>query len=256
MNYFIHDFDPIAFELFGMPFPWYWLVYFFGYFFVLFQGRKLVSIDAIKVSFQNYQSYLFYGFIVMITSAKIFYIFAYHPSFYFSNPEKIFHFWEGGMSFHGALLGITLWTLFFAKKTKISPWRYSDLLVTSVPLVLFLGRLANFINGELAGRVTRVPWGVIFPKLYDYNVRHPSQLYQAILEGLILYCILQYSKKDLKDLGRQTVRFLFFYGLFRFFSEYFREPDSQIGYIIGLSVGQLYCLAMMLISFIIFVRRV
>ncbi len=255
MSYYVHDLDPIAFHFFGIPFPWYWLVYFIGYFFVLLSGKYLIAKLRLRLKFEYFQNYLMFGFLWMLIASKLFYILLYNPQFYLQNPSKILMFWEGGMSFHGALLGVLVWSIYYAKSKRIEAWQLSDLLVTSLPLVLFFGRLANFVNGELAGRVSNVAWAVIFPKLYDFNPRHPSQLYQAILEGLLLFVFMWGKRSDLNQSARQTIRFVFFYGLARFVGEFFRQPDQQIGFILNLSVGQIYCAIMMFAAFIVFVKK-
>ncbi|EQC45523.1 prolipoprotein diacylglyceryl transferase [Bacteriovorax sp. Seq25_V] len=253
MSYYVHNLSPIAFHLFGMPFAWYWLVYFCGYFWVLY-SLKLIKQESHQISAVDFQNYLFIGFFSMLLGGKFFYILFYNLSYYVEEPSRIFKIWEGGMSFHGAIIGSCAWTFIYAKIKKISFWKLTDLVVTSVPLVLLFGRLANFINGELAGRISTLPWAVVFPRYADGLARHPSQIYEAMLEGAVLFMIMWRGRKFLSEAGRQSVRFLFFYGLFRFICEFFRAPDIQIGYIAGLTIGQFYCLAMMLIAFVIFTR--
>jgi len=253
MDFYVHHINPIAFHFFGMPFAWYWLVYFCGYFLVLY-SLKFIEKEYQLLSFFEFQRYLFGGFFSMLAGAKIFYILFYNFGYYLDDPSRILKIWEGGMSFHGALIGSCLWTYFFSRKQRVSFWKYSDLVVTSIGLVLFFGRLANFINGELAGRVSTLPWAVVFPRYGDGLARHPSQIYEALLEGFLLFLIMWRGRKFLLEPGRQSVRFLFFYGLFRFICEFVRAPDSQIGYLLGLTIGQFYCLAMIGISFLIFTR--
>lgn len=254
MSYYVHDLDPIAFELFGMPFPWYWLVYFAGYFWVYFSVKFLIQKKYSSLNLAEIHNFLFYGFLVLLFSGKFFYITFYNFSFYLENPSQILAVWKGGMSFHGALLGCALWTLFYSKRKEINFFKLTDPVCTVVPIVLFFGRIANFINGELAGRVSTVSWAVVFPKLYDTQPRHPSQLYEAILEGLLLFLILWFSKTNIeKKPGLQSVIFLGGYGVARFIVEFFRSADSQIGYYFNyFTVGQFYCFLMIIFALIIY----
>jgi len=255
MKYYVHNLDPIAFEIFGMPFPWYWLVYFAGYFWIFFGLRHLAKKELLSAKFEIFQNYLFYGFLILLLSGKAFYILFYNLDYYLSNPSDIFSIWKGGMSFHGALLGCAAWTIFYSRKHKKNFWIFSDPLCTLTPLVLFFGRIANFVNGELAGRQTDVTWAVIFPKLYDQSPRHPSQIYEAFLEGLLLFLILWFGKSRLSKPGVQSAIFLFGYGLARFVIEFFRLPDPQIGYFFEyFSIGQFYCLIMVAAGLVIFKR--
>ncbi len=255
MNFYTHNLSPIAFSLFEIDFPWYWLAYFFSYFLILFLSFSLIDTLKLNISKKRFQKFFFFGFFFMLVFSKLFYVLFYNPSFYFEEPLRILKIWEGGMSFHGALIGILCWLLIFTRKSKNQFWLLADIVATVAPIGIFLGRIANFINGELAGRVTTAPWAVVFPRLYDYNPRHPSQIYEALLEGLLLFVIMFSAKEYLRDRGRQTLRFLFFYALFRFICEFFREPDSQLGLIVSLSMGQIYCLLMMLASLMVFVRK-
>jgi phosphatidylglycerol:prolipoprotein diacylglycerol transferase len=253
MSYYVHDLDPIAFEIFGMPFPWYWLVYFAGYFWVYSSVKYLIQKNYSSLKLDEIHNFLFYGFLILLFSGKIFYILFYNLNFYLQNPSEVLAVWKGGMSFHGALVGCAAWTWFYSKKKSIKFLELADPFCTVTPLVLFFGRLANFINGELAGRVSNVSWAVIFPKLYDTQPRHPSQIYEAVLEGLILFFILWFSKGNMKKrVGLQSVIFLAGYGVARFIVEFFRLADPQIGYIFGyFTIGQFYCLLMIILAFFI-----
>lgn len=255
MNFYIHDFSPIAFSLFGVDFPWYWLAYFFSFFILLWLSFKLSDEQDLSLSKTLLHRYFFFGFFIMLIFAKAYYVLFYHFDYYRSDPSRILKIWEGGMSFHGALLGVCCWTLFYSKIKNVSFWRLTDLIATVAPIGIFLGRMANFFNGELAGRITHVPWAMVFPRLYDYNPRHPSQIYEALLEGVVLFLILHKGRAFLKHPGKQSIRFLFFYGLFRLFSEFFREPDSQLGFYMSLSIGQIYSLIMILLSLTVFIKK-
>ena len=181
------------------------------------------------------------------------YVIFYNPGYFISNPIDIFKIWEGGMSFHGALIGIVLGTYLFSTKKNLSTLFLLDIIACVSPIGIFLGRIANFINGELVGKISNVPWSVIFPSI-DMMPRHPSQLYEALLEGLILFIILKIliNKKNYMT-GTCSYVFLICYGVFRVFSEFFREPDSHIGYLFNIfSMGTLLSLIMILFGFIIF----
>jgi phosphatidylglycerol:prolipoprotein diacylglycerol transferase len=164
---------------------------------------------------------------------------------YLENPFEIVAIWHGGMSFHGGLIGVLIVGIVFCWKNKKSFWKVSDLIIVTAPIGLGLGRMGNFINGELYGRVTRVPWGMIFPKGGPLP-RHPSQLYESALEGGLLFLILWFLKDRRLPTGGLLAVFLFFYGAFRFFVEFFREPDAQLGLVFGpFTMGQVLCTLMM-----------
>ena len=165
----------------------------------------------------------------------------YNFGYYLKNPLEIIMVWNGGMSFHGGLIGVVLASTFFANKHKVNQFIFLDLVALSAPIGIFFGRIANFINSELYGKVTDMPWGVQFI-LIDNIKRHPSQLYEAFFEGIILFLILQYflKKNYLDKPGKISATFLIFYSLFRFFVEFFRTPDPQIGYLfLNFTLGQL-----------------
>lgn len=183
-----------------------------------------------------------------LLGARAVYILFYNLPYYQKFPHKIFNIWEGGMSFHGALLGIFLATFLIAKIKKNNVLFFLDLLAICAPLTLFFGRIGNFINGELAGKVTTVPWAIIFTQHYDLNPRHPSQLYEAIFEGLLLFILLWKLRHTLiPHAGRATAFFLIFYGTVRFIIEFFRLKDPQLDYILKIfTLGQIQCLIMII----------
>ena len=183
-------------------------------------------------------------FIILITISIIFYNFKY----YINNILDIFKIWEGGMSFHGGLIGVIIVSIIFARKNRQNSFLYMDLVSLVAPIGIFFGRLANFINSELYGTPTEVPWAVTFVQI-DNLSRHPSQLYEAILEGLILFLLLLYFRKKnfLEKPGLISGLFLIFYSIFRFFIEFFRVPDQQLGYLIlNLTMGQIISLIFIL----------
>jgi phosphatidylglycerol:prolipoprotein diacylglycerol transferase len=176
----------------------------------------------------------------------------YDLPLYLKDPLEIFAIWHGGMSFHGGLLGVLIVGIIFCWRHKRSFWKIADLFIVTAPIGLGLGRIGNFINGELYGRVTQVPWGMIFPK-GGLLPRHPSQLYESALEGGILFIILWLLKDKKLPSGGLLAIFLFAYGIFRFFVEFFREPDQQLGFILGpLTMGQLLSSLMIISGIVLF----
>ena len=248
---FTNNFDPVAFTLFAIDIRWYSLAYIFGILLGWFYCKKfLIKDKVISTLFDDLISYLIIGIII---GGRLGYVLFYNIEYYFNNLIEIFFIWEGGMSFHGGLIGIIFATYLFSRKHKINKYIFLDLISISAPIGIFFGRLANFINGELIGKATNGDWGVIFPQI-DNILRHPSQLYESFLEGIILFVILNliFFKKRYK-IGTVSFAFLIFYGIFRFFSEFFREPDIQIGYIIGsLSMGMLLSLLMIFFGIILY----
>ena len=239
---FINNFDPVALEIFPFEIRWYSLAYIFGIILGWILAKKLFIQDIeVKNKFDDYLTYLIIG---IILGGRLGYIIIYNLSFYINNPLDIFKIWQGGMSFHGGLLGIIFVSVIFAKNNKQNPFKYLDIVSLVSPIGIFFGRLSNFINSELYGTVTDLPWAVKFIKI-DNLYRHPSQLYEAIFEGIILFMILVYSKKKnfLKFPGMISGIFLIFYSLFRFFIEFVRVPDEQLGYMIfNLTMGQIISL--------------
>ena len=235
---FTNNFDPVAFQFFSLNIRWYSLAYIFGIIFGWIYCKKiLIKNKTIQKSFEDYISYLIIGIIV---GGRLGYVIFYDLMYFLDNLIEILMIWNGGMSFHGALIGIIIVTYLFSKKNEINTFYLLDLVALSSPIGIFFGRISNFINSELYGRETEVFWSVKFISIDNIN-RHPSQLYEAILEGLILFIILNYliSKVNKKD-GYISSLFLIFYSIFRFLTEFFREPDLHIGLLIfNLSMGQL-----------------
>ena len=250
---FTNNFDPIAFNLFIFEIRWYSLAYIFGILFGWFYCKKFLIKDKVILSlFDDLITYLIIG---IILGGRLGYVLFYSLKYYSQNFIEIFFIWEGGMSFHGGLIGIMVATYFYSKKHKINKYIFLDLISVSAPIGLFFGRIANFVNGELVGKATNGTWGVIYPQIDDVP-RHPSQLYECFLEGIILFIILNliYFKKNYIT-GTASSAFLFFYGIFRFISEIFREPDAHLGFLIGsLSMGMLLSLLMIFLSIILFNR--
>ena len=250
---FTNNFDPIAFNLFIFEIRWYSLAYIFGILFGWFYCKKFLIKD--KVILSLFDDLITYVIIGIILGGRLGYVLFYSLKYYSQNFIEIFFIWEGGMSFHGGLIGIMVATYFYSKKHKINKYIFLDLISVSAPIGLFFGRIANFVNGELVGKATNGTWGVIYPQIDDVP-RHPSQLYECFLEGIILFIILNliYFKKNYIT-GTVSSAFLFFYGIFRFISEIFREPDAHLGFLIGsLSMGMLLSLLMIFLSIILFYR--
>jgi len=249
---FINNFDPVAFEIFSLGIRWYSLSYIFGIVLGWLLCKKIFIKDKnLNEKFDDYISYLIIGIIV---GGRLGYIIFYNIDYYLKNLFDIFKVWEGGMSFHGGLIGIIVATIIFAKKNGENSFLYMDLVAIVAPIGIFFGRLANFINSELYGTPSEVPWAIIFIKI-DNLARHPSQLYEAILEGIILFIILLYfrEKNYLKKPGLISAIFLIFYSVFRFVAEFFRVPDEQLGYLIfNLSMGQIISVLFILFGIILF----
>ena len=235
---FINNFDPVAFQIFSFEIRWYSLAYIFGIIFGwLYCKKNLIKDKKLLNLFDDLITYLIIG---IILGGRLGYIIFYNLEYYLDNFFEILMIWNGGMSFHGGLIGVILATVIFSKKHKINSYIFLDLIALVAPIGLFLGRIANFINSELYGRETDVFWSVKFVAI-DNISRHPSQIYEAIFEGLILFFLLNhFAKKDsFKNPGLISSMFLIFYSLFRFILEFFRAPDYQIGYLIyQLTLGQ------------------
>ncbi|MDC0356437.1 prolipoprotein diacylglyceryl transferase [Candidatus Pelagibacter sp.] len=249
---FINNFDPVAFQIISFEIRWYSLAYIAGIIIGWMLCKKIfIRKSDVNEKFDDYVTYLVIGIII---GGRLGYIIFYNFNYYINNFFDIFKVWEGGMSFHGGLIGIIVASILFSKKNNQDSFLYMDLVSLVAPIGIFFGRLANFINSELYGTPTDIPWAVTFIQV-DNLSRHPSQLYEAILEGVILFIILMYFKnKDyLKKPGLISGLFLIFYSLFRFFIEFVRVPDEQLGYLIfELSMGQIISLIFFVIGIILF----
>lgn len=241
--------DPVAFHIASWPVHWYGLMYLIGFFI----GWGLLSL-RIRYSPRGFtqdqlSDVVFYAALGAILGGRIGYIFFYDWDVVFSNPLIIFQTWKGGMSFHGGLLGTLIALVFCARKHKKPFLALTDLIAPFVPVGLGAGRIGNFINGELWGRVTDAPWSMIFPNAPG-GPRHPSQLYEFALEGVLLFVILfLYSRKP-KPVGAVSGAFALCYAIFRIIAEFFREPDAQIGYLAfgWLTEGQLLSIPLALVG--------
>mgnify|MGYP001197543231 CR=1 FL=1 len=248
------NFDPVAFWLGPIPLRWYGLMYVFGFLFFLMLGRKKIQQSNKKTNFTltDLDDLILFAVAGVFIGGRLGYVFFYNPGYFSQNPSEIFFVWQGGMSFHGGLVGVIFGlalfcflrkNLFFEGSLTRRFLCLTDFVAPLVPPGLFFGRIGNFINGELPGRVTsieQVPWAMIFPHSGTLDFRHPSQLYQAFGEGVVLFIILLIAEKKKKGLGTVSATFLISYGIIRFFTEFFREPDPFIGLLIfDFSMGQL-----------------
>ena len=249
---FINNFDPVAIQIFSIEIRWYSLAYIFGILIGWLYCKKILIKDKnISKLFDDLISYLIIG---IILGGRLGYVIFYNLEYFLSNPIEILMIWHGGMSFHGGLLGVLASTIIYAKKHNVNKFIFLDLIAGSAPIGIFLGRIANFVNSELYGRKTDILWSVIFPKV-DNITRHPSQIYEALLEGIILFFILFFfiKKNYLLKPGLISSLFLIFYSSFRFLVEFFRVPDEQVGFIyLNLTIGQIISLIFLSFGFYLF----
>ena len=252
---FINNFDPVVINFFSLEVRWYSLSYIFGIVFAWIYCKKfLIKDEKILNLFDDLITYIIIGVII---GGRLGYIIFYNLSYYSKNILEIFMIWKGGMSFHGGLLGVIFATYIFSKKNNIKAFLFLDLISMSAPIGIFLGRISNFINSELYGRETDLLWAIKFEKIDDI-FRHPSQIYEAVFEGIILFILLNFIfKKQLyKSPGIISALFLIFYSTFRFFIEFTREPDFQIGYILfNLTMGQILSILFFIFGLFLFYKK-
>ena len=251
---FINNFDPVAFQVFSFEIRWYSLAYIVGLIIGWIYCNKFLIRDQDKKNqFDDYIAYIIIGIII---GGRLGYVFIYNPSYYLENLYEIIMIWNGGMSFHGALIGIVLATIIFCKKKNQNIYYYLDLVALSSPIGIFLGRIANFFNSELYGRETDIIWSVKFTQIDNLN-RHPSQIYEAIFEGLILFLLLNFlHKKFSKGIGITSSLFLIIYSIFRFLIEYTREPDAHLGFIfLNMTMGQIVSIITIFAGLFLFFKK-
>lgn len=249
------QFDPIALQLGPLAIHWYGLMYLVGFTLVWLLGNRRISQGLAPIDKKGLEDLIFYCVLGVVVGGRLGYTFFYQPDYYLQpqNWLKIVYVWEGGMAFHGGLLGVLAVLAWFSHRRHIPFFALGDFLAPLIPLGLAAGRLGNFINGELWGRTTDLPWGMVFPQAMDGLARHPSQLYQMGLEGISLFLILWFFSAKPRPQGQVSGLFLMGYGLFRFIAEFSREPDAFLGLLWAqLSMGQLLSLPMMLLGAIIF----
>lgn len=247
--------DPVAFQLGPLSVHWYGLSYLFAFAICWAVLSWRIKYSSFPRGFTKDQlsDMMFYGALGTILGGRLGYVFFYIWPDFLANPWILFQVWKGGMSFHGGMLGVFVALWFYAKKIHTSVFDITDFIAPAVPLGLGAGRIANFINGELWGRVTDVPWGMVFPHAGDYP-RHPSQLYELGLEGILLFVILWIYSRKQRPRFAVTGLFLMLYAMFRFLVEFFREPDFQVGFVAfgWLTKGQLLSIPMFLLGVILF----
>ena len=253
---YTHNLDPILVDFGFVVIRWYSLAYIFGILIGWWFGKKIINhisknFDS-KFNIKEFDDLITYLILSIIIGGRLGYIIFYNLEYYILNPFDIFKVWEGGMSFHGALIGIIFGTYLFSMKRNVQTLFLLDIVACVSPIGIFFGRIANFINGELVGKITAVPWGVVFPDV-DMMTRHPSQLYEAILEGVVLFFILNsIIFRHRYKMGTCSYLFLIYYGIFRVISEFFRQPDTQIGYLFNLlSMGTLLSFLMIIAGLVI-----
>ena len=251
----INNFDPVAIQIFSLEIRWYSLAYITGILSGWYLSKKIFILDPkLKDKFDDYVTYII---LAIIIGGRLGYVFFYNFYYYLNNPIDIFKIWQGGMSFHGGLIGIILISFWFAKKNYQNPFNYLDIISLVAPIGIFFGRIANFVNSELYGTETSVPWAVTFLQI-DQVPRHPTQLYEATFEGIILFLILIYFRKKgfLKSPGLLSGLFLIFYSIFRFIIEFLRVPDEQLGYLfLNFTLGQIISLVFLAIGFYLFIIK-
>lgn len=224
------NFDRVAFSIFGWPIHWYGLMYLIGITFAWWLGRYRARRPDSGWTTQQVDDMVFYGALGVILGARLGYIFFYNFSTFLSDPLMLFRVWQGGMSFHGGLLGVLVTLWLFNRKFKKGYWNIVDFAAPMIPLGLGAGRIGNFINAELWGKPTDLPWGMIFPAAGP-EPRHPTPLYEALLEGLVLFVIVWlFSAKPRPTMAVSGV-FAISYSVFRILVEFFRLPDAHIGYL-------------------------
>jgi phosphatidylglycerol:prolipoprotein diacylglycerol transferase len=251
--------SPIALHIGPFDLRWYSLAYLAGIFIGYWYLLKLLKTPGAPMDRRHADDLVFYAALGIILGGRVGYVLFYNLGEYLRHPLEILKLWDGGMSFHGGMVGTSLGIIYFARREKLSWLRIHDYVACCVPFGLFFGRLANFVNQELWGAPTTVPWAVRFVELTPYGPilgppRHPSQLYEAFFEGIVLFCILAWmfwKTQARYEPGKLVGTFLFFYGLFRFGVEFIREPDSQLiafTRMTGLHMGQWLSLPMILLG--------
>ncbi|WP_022728216.1 prolipoprotein diacylglyceryl transferase [Fodinicurvata sediminis] len=253
------QFDPVALEIGPLAIRWYALSYIVGLLGAWFYCRYLVTVSPAGLTREAIDDFLLWATLGVILGGRLGYVLFYQPGYYVHHPQEILYLWQGGMAFHGGLIGVIVAIILFERKRGVAFMSLTDIVACAAPIGLFLGRIANFINGELFGRPSDVPWAMVFPG-GGPEPRHPSQLYQAGLEGLLLFLLLFILMRfgALKCRGLLSGSFLAGYGLARFIGEFFRAPDAHLGYLTGgLTMGQLLSLPMLLagLALVVWARR-
>jgi len=255
----VHNFDPVFVDLGIFQIRWYSLAYITGIALGWLYAIKIIEKLSLKKNYfsvkrEQFDELITYLVIGIVLGGRLGYVIFYNFKYYSENIVEVFKLWQGGMSFHGGLIGLIIAVYIYSKNSKTDFFKFTDIISCVAPIGIFLGRIANFINGELYGKVSTLPWAIIFP--YTDNVaRHPSQIYEAILEGFILFILLNYfafKKKLIIKSGYISGLFLIFYSILRIIAEKFREPDVHIGYLFNyISMGTLLSLIIFFAGFVI-----
>ncbi len=244
--------DPIIFSIGPVSLRWYGTMYLIGFLAAMFMANKAADKSDGLWTRDQVSDLLFYSFLGVILGGRVGYVLFYQFDYFLSDPLYLLEIWQGGMSFHGGFLGVILAAFIFARKTKKNFLAVGDFVVPLVPIGLGMGRLGNFINSELWGRQTDVPWAMVFPTDPLQVPRHPSQLYEFFLEGVVLLIIMLVIIRKPRSLGLATGSFFIGYGVFRSFIEFFREPDAHLGlYFSFISKGQILSIPMILVGILI-----
>ena len=235
----VHNFDPVLIDLGLLQIRWYSMAYILGIILGWIYAKKIIKKTAknkynfVSIKTSQFDDIIVYLVLGIILGGRLGYVIFYNFGYYSQNISEIFKIWQGGMSFHGGLLGIIIASFIFSKNTKTNFFKISDIIACVAPIGLFLGRVANFINGELFGKASTLPWAVIFPSGGNIS-RHPSQIYEAILEGVVLFILINFlalKKQLILKTGYISGFFLIFYSIARIIGENFREPDIHLGYL-------------------------
>jgi phosphatidylglycerol:prolipoprotein diacylglycerol transferase len=258
--------SPSLFSVGSFQLRYYSLMYLVAFAIVYFLSIYRLKSEIYEYTAETVQDYLVWAMLAMILGGRFGYALFYNFSYYLQHPLEIilpFDFSNGikfvglsGMSYHGGLIGIVIATISFCRRRKINLWHFVDLFCPAIPLGYTFGRIGNFINGELYGRMTSVPWGMYFPLDSSHSLRHPSQLYEAFFEGIVLFVLLWMIRKKKSFDGLLLGTYICGYGFVRFFIEFFREPDYQLGLILSfMSMGQVLCILMMMAGIAIILWR-
>ncbi len=245
--------DPVALQIGPVAIHWYGLMYLAGFALAWLLGRWRIHHQPGSFNLRDLEDIIFYGVLGVVLGGRLGYVLFYKPDEYLANPLAILQVWQGGMSFHGGLLGVVLAMLYFAHKRKLTLLAVGDFITPLIAPGLAAGRMGNFINGELWGRPSDVAWAMVFPGAGDGLTRHPSQLYEMALEGLALFVLVWVFARKPRPTGQVSAVFLMGYGIFRFLAEFTREPDDFLGLFGWFSMGQILSIPMVLVGAVLFI---